>query len=89
MNRNAEPSRVATARAPREVNMFPHHKQAGPPEQPRLGLADQSNPAYLPPGPWPRRGSAATEAQCRRLAGRGASGPRSHYPPARGRTLTP
>jgi hypothetical protein len=33
MNRNAEPPRVATVRAPREVSMRQHHKQAGPPEQ--------------------------------------------------------
>jgi hypothetical protein len=38
MNRNAESPRVATARAPREVNMRLHHEQAGPPEQPAWDL---------------------------------------------------
>jgi hypothetical protein len=38
MNRNPEPPPVASARAPREVNMRPRHEQAGPPEQPAWDL---------------------------------------------------
>jgi hypothetical protein len=38
MDRNVEPPRVATARAPREVKLRPHHEPAGQPERPAWDL---------------------------------------------------